>query len=203
MRKTIITALAAAFLSLVVGGASAAVPFANYNLNGNFVIEAHGFQTTGGELPAMPFGENAILGVVAFDGVGGVVPGGGFSFSHVDNFPGQINCSLTVTGGSYAVNTVTGAGTVTMTLGADGGFAGGVPACDFISDNASFTFAFVLNNPGVGVSIVATSASLQLIGFNPVQSLEICNAGPQPPLCKIILGMVMTGSLRLQGSASN
>jgi hypothetical protein len=49
MGKMMTAALAGAFLGLAIGGASAAVPvipgpFASYNLNGNFVIEAHGIE---------------------------------------------------------------------------------------------------------------------------------------------------------------
>jgi hypothetical protein len=198
MGKMMTTALAGAFLGLTVGAAPAAVPFANYNLIGNFVIEAHGFGSDTASPPDT--GENAILGVVTFDGNGGVVPGGGLSFSHADNFapiPLQINCSYTVTGGSYSVNSVTGAGTVTMTLGI-GAFPGGASACTAINTPASFTFAFVLNNSGVFASPFATSASLQLIGFNPVPF------GLDQNNFKVFINqMVMTGSLRLQGSASN
>jgi hypothetical protein len=97
MNKTITTVLAAACLGLVIGRASAAVPFANYNLSGNYVIEAHGFLHDG-----VPPGESAIFGVVSFDGVGNVVPGAGLSFSLVDSLlptPTSINCSVTINGG--------------------------------------------------------------------------------------------------------
>jgi hypothetical protein len=117
--------------------------------------------------------------------VGGVVPGANVFFSHADSSTSndQINCVLTITGGNYAVNTLTGMGDLTITLGA-GALPGG-DGCFFISDNASLKLAFVLNNSGVGVSIIATSASLQLTGFTPL---------PLVITDQTINQMVMTGT---------
>jgi hypothetical protein len=56
------------------------VPFADYNLNRNFVIEAHGFQSN--NINPTNQGENAILRVITFHGVSGVAPArASFSFS--------------------------------------------------------------------------------------------------------------------------
>jgi hypothetical protein len=191
MGKMMTTALAGAFLGLTAGSVSAA--FSSYNLNGIYVIEAHGFQ-----INTTNTGENDILGLVTLDGAGGVVPGGGFSFSHADSsgFNFQVICSLSITGGSYSVNSVAGTGNITINLGL-GPFPGGAPACNGLESNSSLTFAFVLNNSGVFASPFATSASLQLIAYNPVPLLV---QGSDHEV--IIDKMVMTGSLRLQGSAS-
>jgi hypothetical protein len=208
MGKMMTTALAGAFLGLTAGGVSAADPFSNFNLNGSYVIQAHGFEAVQVTATSTGIGENAILGLVTFDGNGGVLPGGGFSFSqNVFVYPtgplGAQNCSLTITGGSYAIDTVSGAGTVTMTLGADGAFPGGAPACHSVSTGASLTFSFVLNNSGVLGSLgtpnptFASSAALQLINFNP--NPLTTNDGRSG---FDIAAMTMTGSLRLQGSAS-
>jgi hypothetical protein len=147
------------------------------------------------------------LGLVTFDGFGGVT-GGGFSYSHTDNLTHTngsnpsaepINCSLAITDGSYAVNG-NGAGTVMINLAIDVGFPGGAPFCNSLSDGASFTFAFVLNNSGVLATSFATSAAVQLINFHPIP-FHIDITTPST-LGESINGMTMTGSLRLQGSAS-
>jgi hypothetical protein len=202
MSKITTTALAGALLGLVVGGASADVPFAVYSLNGTYVIEAHGFQTD--NLNPTDTGENAILGLVTFDGAG-AVSGVGFSFTHNDSFgpPAEtINCSVQITGGNYTVNAVTGAGTVTMNFIRDAGFPGGSPACttlgNTLNDNltASFTFAFVLND--TLNTLVATSAPVQLIRFSPV---PLAIGGDQPLLpsgFQLINGMNLQGTLRLR-----
>jgi hypothetical protein len=215
MGKMMTTALAGAFLGLTAGSVSAADPFSNFNLSGSYVIQAHGFHVNqfNPNRPSadLTFGENAILGIVTFDGNRGVVPGGGFSVSHADNFETidlSTNCSLAITGGSYAVNAI-GAGTVTLNLISDGGFPGGSPACGFVGSStgaagASFTFAFVLNNSGVLGSLgtpnptSASSASLQLIGFQPP---DLSIVGPSG-IGFGPLEMNLQGTLRLQGGAS-
>ena len=186
-------------MGLAAGGASAQIPFGVYSLNGTYLIEAHGFQND--NTNPTDTGENAILGLVTLDGRGGV-SGVGLSFSHADNFPPNvrptaelINCSLAITGGSYAVNIVTGAGTVTMTLTIDAGFPGGAPLCTSLSPNASLTFAFVLND--TVNTLVATSAPVQLIGFTP-NPLVISGPPVVLPQIQEINAMVMTGTLRLR-----
>lgn len=192
------TALAGAFLGLAAGGASAAGPFGTFSLNGTYVIQAHGFQQDNNT--PTDTGQNAILGLVTFNGTGGVT-GGGFSFTHNDSVPSDpptslpetINCSVSITGGSYTVSSVTGAGTVTLDLAVPPGFQGGSPVCTTLSSPASLTFAFVLNN-----SFVATSAPVQLIGFTPVP-LSIGGEPPLPPSgFQLINGMNLQGTLSLQ-----
>jgi hypothetical protein len=202
MSKIITTALAAGCLCLVVQGASAAVPFGVYSLNGTYVIQAHGFQND--NTSPTDTGENAILGLVTFDGGGGV-SGVGFSFSHNDSFPPPaetINCSLQITGGNYAVNPVTGAGAVNITVIRGAGFPGGSPACTTLghtlNDNliATLSFAFVIND--TVNDLVATSAPVQLIGFTPVP-LAIGGNPPLPPSgFQLINGMNLQGTLRLR-----
>jgi hypothetical protein len=54
MGKMMTTALAGAFLGLTAGGALAAGPFTNYNLNGTYVIQAHGFVNDAGPTDIPP-----------------------------------------------------------------------------------------------------------------------------------------------------
>jgi hypothetical protein len=199
MSKIITTALAAGCLGLVVQGASAAGPFGVWNLSGTYVIQAHGFENDNSA--PTDTGENAILGLVTFNGAGGVT-GVGFSFTHNDSFATSdalnpsaetINCSVQITGGAYAVNTVTGAGAITMNLIKGVGFPGGSPVCTTLSSPASLTFAFVLNDTDNG--LVTTSAPVQLINFTP--GLNI--GGPPPSVAlQIINGMNLQGTLRLR-----
>jgi hypothetical protein len=145
---------------------------------------------------------------VIFNGAGAVVPGGGLFFTHNDSFPPSfplpvetINCSLSITGGSYAVDPGTGAGNVTMNL-TTGAELPGEPPCIVLGNNpsasgpASLTFAFVLNNSR---GSVATSASLQLIGFSPAPLF--ISGPPLPPAAfQAINGMNLQGTLGLQSA---
>jgi hypothetical protein len=71
MYKIITISLAAAFLVLAAGSASAA--FSVSNLKGTYVLQVHGFQSTG---PPLNVGEIGVLGLLKFDGKGGVKAGG-------------------------------------------------------------------------------------------------------------------------------
>ncbi len=183
--RTMAAALAAALLSLAVGPGSASGSFNDANLSGTYLIEAHGFENDNGA--PTDTGENDILGLVTFDGSGGVVAGGGFSFSHADSFTSneRIYCSLTITGGGYSVDFFNGAGIISLSLGT-GAFAGGAAACTTVSASAHLDFAFVLPDS------TGTSASLQLTGFGPV---PLAITGPPIPSFQVINFMVMTGTL--------
>jgi hypothetical protein len=195
MQKTTTTTLGAAFLIVAIGSTSANGLFSNTILSGGYVIQAHGFENDDASLYG---GENDMLGLVTFDGTGNVAPGGGFSFSHANNYPygAQVYCSFPITGGTYTVNRGTGAGTVTINFGV-GAFPGGAAACTELIEGASLTFAFVVNNwsPSSGA---ATNVSLQLVEFTQFP-LKI--VGPPTGYSQSIDNMAMTGTLRFQPSS--